>query len=133
MSPNVVDNEVATNNSAATRKAAEKERGVPQQEESFFKKYQIWFIIGGICAVFGLIAIIAVATGTSDGSSSSSSGTDKDIDVTGPTLAPSAGDNNVELPPDLDPDMDGLATFECEQEPYFDAAGRLIFTGCQVS
>ena len=128
------DNEVATNGlSTAERKAAKKEVEAVQEEESFFKKNQTWFIVGGVCALFGLIAIIAVATG--GGSSSSSSGSDKGIDVTGPTMAPSAmtGDgSDNKLPSALDPNNDGLATFECEQEPYFDAAGRLIFAGCKV-
>lgn len=145
------EDEEPTNAPPKDKKKVEKPRAEEEAVEDlpWYRKYKEHLIGVVILVIFViiLISIFAANGGGDDGDDS-----DKSINID-PTQAPSAAigegpsggtPSGGTLPPGatlapttffdfLDKDKDGLAEFECDQEPYFDNAGRLIIAGCDAS
>lgn len=140
------EEEEPTNPSPMDKKKVEKPKGEEEAAEDlpWYKRYKEHLIGVVIMAIFVIILISIFAA---NGGGDDDDDADKSINID-PTQAPSAaigeGPSGGTLPPGatmapttffdfLDKDKDGLAEFECDQEPYFDNAGRLIIAGCDAS
>ena len=118
----------------------------PAEDLPWHKKYREYMIGAAVMGIFFIIIIIifAVGGGGDDNDSDKSQTVPTEAPTArlapGATLAPTNQDGETAPPGStfapttffefLDKDGDGLAEFECDAEPYFDNAGRLIIAGC---
>ena len=105
-----------------------KEQTDEPKEQTFFEKYRIFLVIAGVMITIVAVIILAanVNKDTTKSGSISNPAPPPVVDGPSPTAAPSTYFST------LDKDGDGQVEFGCQSEPYFDSAGRLIFTDCTV-
>ena len=89
-------------------------------------------------SVFALVLIIIFAAAGGGGGDGDSENESREVEPTSPSVAPTAStDETPSSAPTsflqfLDKDNDGNTELECDTQPYFDPAGRLIFPSCNV-
>lgn len=96
------------------------------KEKTFVQKYGIFIVILGVMITIAVVIILA-ANVNKDSSTKSGGAIEPPTDGVDPTAPTASPTTYIST---FDKDGDGKVEFGCQSEPYFDRAGRLIFTDC---